>query len=221
MKRDNIKFAVFLIVQLSLYGVILTAGGTVLRISEFLAIVICFLYALLCGKQKSVIIGLACTVAADFCLVICAPAEQLWGMVFFLTAQTAYAIGLHSQVKNRCLVILRLAAILLAVILTVAVLGDGTDALALISLCYYANLILNIAAAFFNFQKDPVLPIALVLFLLCDTVVGLQVASGSYLAIREDSALYRLIFMDFNLAWFFYLPSQVLIALCSAKRRAK
>lgn len=107
--------------------------------------------------------------------------------------------------------------ILLVEGIAVLVLKEKTDALALISVCYYANLILNIVAAFRQFRRDLVFPIALVLFLLCDTVIGLQVAAGGYLPIGEDSWLHRLIFMDFNLAWFFYLPSQVLIALSSKK----
>ena len=96
-------------------------------------------------------------------------------------------------------------------------LREKTDALALISVCYYANVILNIVAAFRQFRSKPIFPIALVLFLLCDRVIGLQVAAGGYLPIGEDSWLYRLIFMNFNLSWFFYLPSQVLIALSSKK----
>jgi hypothetical protein len=59
------------------------------------------------------------------------------------------------------------------------------------------------------------LGIAFTLFLLCDTVIGLQVAAGGYLPIAQDSVLYGLLFSGFNLAWLFYLPSQVLIALCA------
>jgi hypothetical protein len=81
--------------------------------------------------------------------------------------------------------------------------------------CYYGNLILNLLFAFLN--KDRILGLAFVLFLLCDTVIGLQVAAGGYLPIAEGSALYSLLFSGFNLAWFFYLPSQVLLALRTTK----
>ena len=57
--------------------------------------------------------------------------------------------------------------------------------------------------------------------MLCDTVIGLQVASGAYLPIAEGSILYRIIFMDFFLSWFFYLPSQVLITLSGMQKRSK
>ena len=54
--------------------------------------------------------------------------------------------------------------------------------------------------------------------LLCDTVIGLQVAAGGYLPIGEGSLLHKIIFMDFFLSWFFYLPSQILIALSATRR---
>ena len=61
------------------------------------------------------------------------------------------------------------------------------------------------------------LPVALVLFLLCDTVIGLQVASMGYLPIGEGSWLYRVIFPGWNMAWAFYLPSQVMLAVYASR----
>ena len=55
------------------------------------------------------------------------------------------------------------------------------------------------------------------LFALCDAVVGLQVAAGGYLALPQ--ALQQVLFCDFNLSWFFYLPSQVCLALCSRTKK--
>ncbi len=75
---------------------------------------------------------------------------------------------------------------------------------------------MNIVAAFKRFGQNSLFAIGLVLFLLCDTVIGLQVASGGYLPIGEGTLLYKIIFAPFHLSWFFYLPSQVLIALTAA-----
>jgi hypothetical protein len=157
-------------------------------------------------------------VGADFFLVICSPIEQLYGMICFLTAQTLYAIRLHRDNKNRVLMVVRVVLILCAEVITVAVLKENTDALAMISLAYYANLVMNIAVSFTLLHKNKLLPIGFVLFLLCDTVIGLQMASGVYLNIPEGSMLHSMIFVGFNLAWFFYLPSQVLIALSSRRK---
>lgn len=215
-KRLTVPTLIFLLVELVLYYLILTTGGKVLVYSSFLSIVLCFAHVLMHFKtcDRFLLGGLACTVMADFCLVVCSPIQQLWGMVFFLIAQSLYAIKLHLSGKSNVLLYIRVALIVLALAITVAVLKQKTDALALVSLCYYANLIVNIVVAFTQFKRSRLLPIAFVLFLLCDTVIGLQVACGGYLPIREGSVLYNIIFMNFNLSWFFYLPSQVLLSLC-------
>ena len=212
----------FLIVEAFLYGIILTSGGDLLVYSCFSSIVICFVHALIHVKQgdKLLIAGLACTVMADLCLVVWSPVQRLWGMVFFLAAQSLYAIRLHRQIRSNALLIIRISLTVVALAVTVIVLKDATDALALVSLCYYANLIMNIITAFTRFRDNKLLSIGFVLFLLCDTVIGLQVACGGYLPIEDGSLLHQIIFMPFNLAWFFYLPSQVLISL-SAKKHGK
>ena len=218
-KKKLLPTFLFLVLELLAYYFILTASEDLLVYSSFGAIVLCFLHVLFHIKtcDKLLLGGLACTVGADFCLVICDPIQQLWGMIFFLTAQSLYATRLHAVDHRKPLLWLRASLILIALAITVLVLGEKTDALALVSLCYYANLIINLIMAFLQFKQDKLFPIALLLFLLCDTVIGLQVACGGYLPIAEGSVLYRIIFMPFNLSWFFYLPSQVLISLRGAK----
>lgn len=210
----------FFVVEAILYYFILTAGGEVHRYCCFASILLCFLFSLLMGRKQQTLIvaGLACTVGADFCLILCTPIEQLAGMVFFLGAQLHYATMLHRREKSAPLLWVRIGLSTAIVLVAAIVLKDKLDALAIISVCYYANLVMNIAAAFTQWKKCKLLAIAFVLFLLCDTVIGLQVASGGYLPIPEGSWLYNLLFMPFNLAWFFYLPSQVLIALSSAQK---
>lgn len=219
-KTETVLMAAFLATQGVLYGLILTAGGELLRWSEFCAIVLCAAYALLHIKtgDRWIIFGLLCTLGADFWLVAYEPQQQLWGMVFFLGTQTCYALCLWLRRKSKTLLLIRLGLVAVAEVITVLVLGSNTDALALISLAYYAMLIMNIIVAFTQWDISKNFPAALVLFLLCDTVIGLQVAAGGYLPIAEDSWLHGLLFSGFNLAWFFYLPAQVYIAL-EAKRR--
>ena len=212
-RKQNIALAVFLAIQSILYYFILTAGGQALVVTSYLAIVLCFLFSLQGIRFAPFVVGgLACTAGADFCLVICDPIQQLWGMVFFLGAQSLYAFHLHRSKKNNILLLARIILTAAAVILTFAFLREKADALAVISVAYYANLIMNIIAAFSQWNKNKLLPIAFVLFLLCDTIIGLQVAAGGYLPIPEDSWLHNLLFNGFNTSWMFYLPSQVLIA---------
>lgn len=211
----RIPVACFMFAEVILYYFILTVGGQTLVVTSYLSIVLCFLFALQGIKHNPLMVaGLACTVGADFCLVVCDPIQQLWGMVFFLGAQTLYAIYLHRKQPNKIILWVRLALTVAAGMIAVVVLKENADALAVVSVCYYANLILNAVAAFTGWRKNKLLPIAFVLFILCDTIIGLQVASGGYLPISEGSVLYNLIFSGFNTAWLFYLPSQVLISLC-------
>ena len=217
-KSDAVLTLCFLAVSCVLYYFILTAGDTLLTTTSYASIVLCFLYALSRWKNFWIIGGLACTVGADFFLVVCDPIQQFWGMVFFLGAQTLYATMLHRSRPGKTLLFIRLGLITIAEIVTVAILKNNTDPLAVISICYYVNLIFNIILAFMQFKHYKLLAIGLVCFLLCDTVIGLQVMSGGYLPIPEGSLLHKILYVPFNLAWLFYLPSQVLISLSSRKK---
>ena len=221
MKQKSLLL-VFLLLEAILYYFILTAGGQTLVITSYLSIVLCFLFALQGIRHNPFMAaGLACTVGADFCLVICDPIQQLWGMVFFLAAQTFYAVHLHRKYKNNVLLLIRILLTVAAAIIAVIVLKENTDPLALVSICYYANLIMNMVVAFTQWRTNKMLPVALVLFILCDTIIGLQVASTGYLPIPEGSALHNFLFSGFNTSWMFYLPSQVLIALSAVQKNCK
>ena len=222
-KLDPYILVIFLLLETVLYGCILTTHGKTLVVTEYASIIGCFLLSLvyLCSRNALLCCGLLFTLMADFCLVICDPIQQLWGMVFFLLAQSCYAWMLHKEGLPQWILPLRIG--MTAVVLGVAfvVLGKNTDALALVSMAYYVNLIVNLLCAFLRFSSNRLMAIGFVCFLLCDTVIGLQTAAGAYLPIAEGSWLYGIIFMDFHLSWFFYLPSQVLIALHGRKKMRK
>lgn len=212
--------ACFLIAEAIAYYFILTATGKLLVAACYLSVVGCFLFALLHVRKDNAlkVAALACTLGADYCLVVCSPVQQLWGMVFFLATQIFYAIWLHLSSRKKWVLILRTLLIAAIEIVAALVLGNKLDLLVVVSVCYYANLIVNIIEAFTIFKRAPLFAIGLALFILCDTVVGLQAAAGVYLPIAEGSLLHRILFMDFFLSWFFYLPSQVLIALSLQKK---
>lgn len=208
----------FLILETILYILILTTGGQLLVLSSFISILLCFLYSLFAGNNDLMKAGLFFTVCADFCLVVCTPIQQLWGMVFFTFTQSFYAAMLQRSSPNRMILTIRLGLTAIAAVIACIILKEKTDALALVSVCYYANLIMNFVESCTQFRFRKLLSVAFLLFILCDTVIGLQVASGSYLPIGEDSLIYRIIFSGFHLSWFFYLPSQVLLALSSKEK---
>lgn len=218
MKYYKLFCIAFLLMEVLLYYLIMTTHGKLLVWSEYISIIFCFLFALISFQKPLMILGLALTVCADFFLVICDPIEQLLGMVFFLGAQIFYAVFLHRQGISKNFLIARIAVSIAVEMVTMAILGQKVDPLALVSVLYYVNLIMNMVCAFSQYPREKHLPIGFLLFILCDTVIGLQVAAGSYLPILEGSFIYDLIFSGFHLSWFFYLPSQVLIAF-SARRK--
>ena len=105
-----------------------------------------------------------------------------------------------------------LTLVVLILMLTKLVLGANTDALAVVSMLYYSILVVNVIFAAMRSRSNPLLAVGLVLFLCCDTVIGLGMVDN-YLRIPSDALMYRVIHPGFDLAWACYLPSQVLITL--------
>ena len=217
---SRIFTVVFILAEAILYWLLLNNGGNIFTVCAYGGILLCFFYALMHIKTGMwrFVAALACTLGADYFLVVLNPQQQLPGMVFFLFAQGFYAWQLHSTCQKKWLLPLRLGLTAAAAAITCIVLGENIDALALISLCYYANLVMNIVVAWMQFSRYRLAAIGFILFLLCDTVIGLQVASTGYLPIPPGSWLHSIIFPPFHLSWLFYLPSQVLLALGSRRK---
>ena len=161
-------------------------------------------------------IGLVLTVFADWFLVVEDPIQELPAMIFFSGTQICYFLRIfsnHKTEKQKCVhLVVRAALSMLAIAIAVIILGEDADAVSLVSMFYYANLILNVVFAFLQREASLIFPIGLLLFLMCDTVVGLNALSG-YVHIENASALNSILFGKINWAWVFYLPSQTLIAL--------
>lgn len=207
----------FLLLEAVLYALILMGQWVVS--AQYAAVSLCFVFVLLHLRQANyfILFGLLGTLAADWFLVVHRPQEKLTAMLCFLVVQTAYALLLHRRVRRRGFLIARVIALLVAEVVALVVLREKIDALAMVSMAYYAMLIMNIACAFKSYKKQPLLAWALVLFFLCDTVVGLQVASAGYLIL--PAWLNNAIFCGLPLDWLFYLPSQVMLAFCGKKNR--
>ena len=212
--------SLFVAVEATLGVLLQTVPGRAADACRFGSVILCCLFCLL-FMQKSYLylltqLGLVCTVGADYFLVWSQPMVQLPAMLFFLVAQSAYAARLHltdpSRARRRVQgwTILALGAVVL--VITRLVLGTNTDALAVVSMLYYTVLVLNVVFAMTRIRSNPLLAIGLVLFLCCDTVIGLDMMDA-YLPIPSDALLYRVIHPGFDLAWACYLPSQVLITL--------
>ena len=217
--------ALYVCVQTALGITLQVTDGRVINTCQFGAIILaCLCCAVLAERSREYAftqVALLCTVCADYFLVWTQPIKQLPAMAFFLCAQTAYAARFYllaGKTERRVQLISRAALCAVIVVVTLAVLGENVDALAIVSMLYYAQLFLNVVFAFVKFRSRAMLAIGFLLFLLCDTVIGLDLIHG-YLPIPPDALLYKIIRPGFNLAWVFYLPSQVLLSLSLLQRK--
>ena len=220
--------AAFLVAESAL-GVLLQTSQDEIPINlRYTAVVLaCLFCVLFAEKSLSYLftqIALVCAVGADFFLVFLPEMKQLRGMLFFSVTQIAYFLRLYFEDENRIRkkvhLITRISLSAAVMLITACVLGRNTDALALLSMFYYANLAMNIIFALADFKKNSVFPIGLILFILCDTVIGFSFID-MYIPLSEGSLIYKIIHPGFDLAWAFYLPSQALLAISLLPPRLK
>ena len=216
-KYAKIFVVLFVICEIFLFPLIQLTPVDVSAFSSFLSIVLVALFALLVprckGSENFVRLGLLFTLVADYFLVICDDA-QLQGVLAFIIVQAAYFLYLLVREERGAVrsanAITRVVLSILLVIAAFALLGEDTDALAIASVIYYANLVVNIVFAFMRGREERIFAIGLLLFAMCDLCIGLEVLSSSYLG----SDVFDFVYGDYlNLPWVFYQPSQVLIAL--------
>ena len=186
--------------------------------STLLACSFCFLLMENTATYAATQLGLLFALGADFFLVICSPMQQLLGMIFFSMVQLAYFARLHAGENDA-----RLwkrhglwGAVLasMALIATLVVLRERADAVSLVSMFYLSVLVVNLLVAVPRIREHALLTVGLLLFFCGDILVGLNFL-GDYIMMHTSSAymVQSVVYPGFDLAWAFYLPSQMLIAL--------
>lgn len=223
----SIAVGLFALTEVTLGVLLQLTGGTTSRVLSFAVVLLACLFCVLFFERSTAYFAtqaaLLCTLGADYFLVLSDPQMRLPAMLFFATVQLLYATRLfaeeNSPAMRRLHLTLRAALSAAALGVTVAVLGRSTDALALVSVFYYANLLLNTALALIGWKKNPLFAAGLVLFGLCDTVIGLDLLE-LYLP-ATGAALDRILHPGFNLAWVFYTPSQALLGISLLPRNRK
>ena len=213
--------AIFVLIETILCVLVQTTSGNLLVFVSFLAIVLSFVFSLITIKKNYnyilTSIGLLTTVCADIFLVVLNPIIQLPAMIFFSITQICYFIRIYLNQNDRKIriihLVVRILLVVIALIATIIVLKENTDLLSLISLFYYANLLVNVVFSFITNKKSLLFSIGLACFAMCDLFIGFSVLNDSYIELKEGTLLYFLANPGFNIAWIFYIPSQTLIAL--------
>lgn len=173
-------------------------------------------------------IAMLFTLAADYFLVFLPEIQRMNGMLCFLGTQLFIFLHLVVRDENpksrRANIITRVVLSLVLVLATFIVLGPDADKLALVSIIYYANLLTSMIFAPKDKRGGFLMALGLALFALCDINVGLSVLNDLYVGgFPEGSILHTLVNSDIDLAWIFYIPSQVLIPLtllCGSKKES-
>ena len=223
MKNKIIKYLLplFLIAEVVLAVLIHTTPPT--DVYCYISIVLAALFCLLVYNPTASWIctqtALLFTLGADFFLVLLGSQKTL-AMCLFSITQLAYAariILLQSKCERKVHSLTRVAVTAIAIVATVIVLGKNTDALSIISLFYFANLIANVAFATTKAKSEPLFAIGLWLFLFCDVFVGFSMLGG-YLPLGDNAFLQFLVSPPINMIWVFYLPSQVCLSLSTLKK---
>lgn len=146
--------------------------------------------------------ALCLTVGADWFLLVRNGAtglSLLLGLGLFIPVQLLYALRLFRMRGRRACrwgLALRLAALVLCGVFLPGLLHPA----AVLSLFYFANLLINAAEALALGTRAPLFALGLLLFVCCDLCVG-----AYNLGIWESFTWWG--------SWLFYLPSQTLIVL--------
>lgn len=218
----------FLIAELTLGILLQVLAGRAATWCSYGAVVLACCFATLLFSQTPryylTQAALLTTVCADYFLVLHGAEEKLVAMLFFSLTQLCYFGCIYftdtSKKARTVHALLRVFVPLLTLVITLLVLGEGADAVALVSMFYFANLLLNVVFAFLLGEKPPLLALGLLLFACCDVFVGLSLIEG-YLPLSRGSLIYRLAHPGFNAAWVFYVPSQSLLALSLVPARKR
>ena len=229
LKKPSVRAALcgaFAVAELAL-GILLQAlQGRAALWCSYGAVVLACLFALLffSGEwgYRFTQAALVATVCADYFLVLKGGEQKLVAMLFFSVAQLCYFARIccadSHKTRRTAHAILRVITCALTLLVTLLVLGANADSVALVSMFYFANLVLNVIFAFALRERPPLFAIGLLLFACCDVFVGLSLIEA-YLPLTEGGLIWHLAHPGFNAAWVFYVPSQALIALSLAKRK--
>jgi len=224
-KKTKWLVGIFLTVELLLYVSILFLRLNVPSgLFHYLSIVICLLFVL--GLRQNdrdtqiIRFAMIFTVLADLFLTLLG-IQQLLGTIFFTVAQLAYAyrLLLRETTSRNILLIGRVVFVVIMELVAWFIVRSQMDALIFCAVFYYANLLVNAFHAILRFRYNPLFAMGLCFYLCCDLMVGLSNSSG-YVTIPNGSLWAFLLAIPFNLTWFFYLPSQVMIVLSVLPKRA-
>jgi hypothetical protein len=223
----TVYISLFLIAVIILFTFIVFVPFTKnLYILEYAGICLCFVTGIIVFLRKRthfnlfILLALFFTLIADTFLVLLSPhlnyTFQSLAMTSFSLCQICYLVAIQLVKKSKrelCINLAIRAALLIALeVVALVVLQSSFNYLVFVSLFYFSQLVVNIVFSFIHARSHLFLALGLLLFLGCDFFIGLGYLVD-ILQLPADHFINSLISVNFNFAWLFYLPSQVLLSL--------
>lgn len=223
----NVSLVVFILIQFSIWLKLIFDYGEWGTYLSYGTVVFCFVYSLFfLGKQKDSIFQSGAfffTCIADYFLILLGGQNKTLAMCAFLCAQIFYACRVYllakSEKEKRLQILLRVSLGVVGAVATFVVLKEKTEALFVISVVYYVQLLLSMVFSFLHFKDGlsaKLLAIGLLSFALCDISIGFDFLIGIF-SLGEESILYFIVHkMPVSMVTLFYPPSQTL--LCASAK---
>lgn len=227
INAKKILFIAFLVAQCIIWIVLLFANLSWYTELSYATVVFCFVFSLLFLKKgkdgvfQSIAFFFTCI--ADYFLVLLGGENKTLAMCAFLCAQIAYACRVYLLSKNdkekRLQILFRVIFGVIGASAVFIVLREKTEALFVISVVYYVQLLLSMIFSFLHFKDGlsvKLLAIGLLSFALCDISIGFDFLIDIF-SLGEESILYYIVYkMPVSMVALFYPPSQTLL-FASAK----
>lgn len=221
-KKKSIPLILFILIHLILYLFIYAfkiITGKNETIADYIVVISCFLFSLVYFiiKRNSntliFVIAFLFTILADTNLLILDDNYEL-GILTFIIVQFAYfwyiLKNMYTKDNYSYLIAIRLITIVIGVIASLIVQTDKL--LVCLVIIYISNLVINLIISIIPRKRNLLFSLGLFLFLLCDICVGCY-NIGDIIDISNTSLFYKIANLPFNIAWLFYHPSQVLLAI--------
>lgn len=221
-KKKSIPLILFILIHLILYLFIYAfkiITGKAETIADYIVVISCFLFSLVYFiiKRNSntliFVIAFLFTILADTNLLILDDNYEL-GILAFIIVQFAYfwyiLKNMYTKDNYGYLIAIRLITIVIGVIASLIVQIDKL--LVCLVIIYISNLVINLIISIIPRKRNLLFSLGLFLFLLCDICVGCY-NIGDIIDISNTSLFYKIANLPFNIAWLFYHPSQVLLAI--------
>lgn len=221
-KKKSIPLILFILIHLILYLFIYAfkiITGKTETIADYIVVISCFLFSFvyfIIKRNSNTLIFVTAflfTILADTNLLILDDNYEL-GILAFIIVQFAYfwyiLKNMYTKDNYSYLIAIRLITIVIGVIASLIVQTDKL--LVCLVIIYISNLVINLIISIIPRKRNLLFSLGLFLFLLCDICVGCY-NIGDIIDISNTSLFYKIANLPFNIAWLFYHPSQVLLAI--------